>query len=187
MLLLLLKYWPHGGSLRHGQKLWVDQQSHLHIHIHTQTGRNNIWGQKSRCLTFVLDKMGAPLSSSISTTCSCPLRAPQCNGVKPSYNKHTQIHVQANTTIQCCIRLNCTLWDHTLKNSWYHRQTSAPSDAPLTLHADLFDISCKAIHFNVLHFTLHWILPACLTLLMCLHWRLYITESLNCALLGILS
>ncbi len=45
-------------------------------------------------LTFVLERMGAPRSSNISTTCSWPLLAPQCKGVRPSWrfeNKHIYI------------------------------------------------------------------------------------------------
>lgn len=34
--------------------------------------------------TLVFDSIGAPLFSSISTTCSWPLRAPQWRGVRPS-------------------------------------------------------------------------------------------------------
>lgn len=37
--------------------------------------------------TLVLDRKGAPLSSRISTTCSCPLLAPQWSGVSPSCRK----------------------------------------------------------------------------------------------------
>lgn len=35
-------------------------------------------------LTLVFERMGAALSSNISTTCSWPLLAPQCSGVRPS-------------------------------------------------------------------------------------------------------
>ncbi len=156
---------------------------HTHTHIKRQI---NYWGQGSRGLTFVLDKMGAPLSSSISTTCSCPLRAPQCRGVKPSFTyththahthtrahtharthtrTHTHTHTRANTKIKCYIILKSTLWDHTLKNNWYHRQTSAPLDAPLTLwHYMLTCLIFLAMLFNfrqykILQFIPFWILP----------------------------
>lgn len=38
--------------------------------------------------TLVLASRGAPLSSSSSTAVSCPLRAAQCKGVRPSYRTH---------------------------------------------------------------------------------------------------
>lgn len=37
--------------------------------------------------TLVLDRKGAPRSSRISTTCSCPLLAPQWRGVSPSWRE----------------------------------------------------------------------------------------------------
>lgn len=49
--------------------------------------RQNRNGQKDETglrFTLVFDRMGAPLSNSISTTCSWPLLAPQWRGVRPS-------------------------------------------------------------------------------------------------------
>lgn len=37
--------------------------------------------------TLVLERKGAPRSSRISTTCSCPLLAPQWRGVSPSWKR----------------------------------------------------------------------------------------------------
>ena len=56
---------------------------------------SNTWGE----ITLVLERMGAARSSSISTTCSWPLLAPQCSGVRPSYQKrqHFQIHLMGNS------------------------------------------------------------------------------------------
>lgn len=63
-------------------KTWVLELMCLcwHLKVKAFEGRN----QQDRVCTLVLDSMGAPLSSSISTTCSWPLRAPQCRGVRPS-------------------------------------------------------------------------------------------------------
>lgn len=42
------------------------------------------WPETQEEITLVFERMGAARSSSISTTCSWPLLAPQCSGVRPS-------------------------------------------------------------------------------------------------------
>lgn len=64
-------------------------------HIYLVVGK--ILGYADRVMaqpytTLVLAKMGAPLSSRISTAGSCPLLAAQCRGVSPSCQTITQAH-----------------------------------------------------------------------------------------------
>lgn len=53
--------------------------------------------KKKQKFTFVFALIGAPFSNSKSTTCSCPERAAQCNGVNKSRVRQSIIAPRARS------------------------------------------------------------------------------------------
>lgn len=89
--------------------MWFKRLDHITIKTNTVQCPET-WKE----ITLVFERMGAARSSNISTTCSWPLLAPQCSGVRPScWTKETLPIKFDNKFYECSVLLQDPVWHPT--------------------------------------------------------------------------